>query len=212
MEAAAGFEEFVTVVEGRQRLRGSAAARRPPSDAQSPAHSPRRSTRGSLAASHEPVRAGTLRDPDVYARKLFTSRLVVVASPAYLAEHGPLGSVEDLAEHPCLRGFEAGTRPARTWPLPGGGTVAVDGPLASNDLTLIAEAACRGRGLALLPEVLIDEHLGDGRLVRLLEGVVGLDSTIAVVYAERRYLEPKVRAFIDYLVEALRTDPVAASP
>ena len=60
-----------------------------------------------------------------------------------------------------------------------------------------------GAGLAYLPEWLVMDDLDSGRLVRLLPDYTEELQQLHAVYASRRYLTPKVRSFIDFLLEEL---------
>lgn len=147
------------------------------------------------------LRAGVIKDPDLIARVLLRSRSVLVGAPEYLARVGKPEDVGDLAEHRLLVGFAAGAQPARSWPLLDGGDVEVEPHLASNDLGLLREAARAGQGLALIPTLLVNRALESGELETLLEDEIGERSVLALVYPERDYLLPKVRAFVDHVVE-----------
>ena len=61
----------------------------------------------------------------------------------------------------------------------------------------MCDAALSGHGIALLPRGLVSPHLESGALVQVLAGVVGAEMQIALVYPERTFLPPQVRAFID---------------
>jgi DNA-binding transcriptional LysR family regulator len=145
------------------------------------------------------VRAGTSLEPGLVARTLGRTQVVAVASPAYLAEHGTPRRRKDLASHRCLLGFARGERPQTHWPL-GGGEVHVEGVFFTNEIRLLADAAVRGLGIALLPRTLVDDDLARGTLVQVLPGVLEGESRIAVVYPERKLVPPQVRAFVDAVV------------
>jgi len=147
------------------------------------------------------LRATTTLDPSLIARRLARSCAVAVASPDYLESAGVPGAASDLSAHRCLVGFARGERPMKRWPLVAGGAVPVQVAMASNSMPLLLAAAQRGRGIALLPDIFCQDDLDAGRLVRVLEGVVGAISEIALVYPERRLLKPAVRAFVDHAVE-----------
>ncbi len=72
--------------------------------------------------------------------------------------------------------------------------------LSSNDLRLLREAAVRGLGIALLPQLVIGDLIERGLLVQVLPGIVEAENNVAVVYPEREFLPPQVRAFVDVLV------------
>lgn len=149
------------------------------------------------------LRAGRVRDHNLVGRQLFQVRTVAVASPAWLSAHGVPTSLEQLRDAECIRGFDQGATPQRTWPLLDGGTVPVRGRLATNELRLVLDAALRGLGIALLPQQVVDAHLASGALVRVLPDRVGDDTALTLVYPEREFLDPKVRAFIDFVVPRL---------
>jgi DNA-binding transcriptional LysR family regulator len=164
------------------------------------------------------IRASSDLDPGLIARSLARIRLLAVASPAYLARAGVPETPADLARHACLVGFADGARPVTHWPLVDGGKVRVEGALASNALELLLDAALRGRGIAFLPELLIQEPLRQGAIVQVLAGAVGAMSQLAVVYAEREFLPPVVRAFVNFVAArsvdllALAVTPPAPAP
>jgi DNA-binding transcriptional LysR family regulator len=136
------------------------------------------------------LRAGRVRDPNLIAIRLATTWLRAVASPAYLDANGRPSSVDDLAAHACLRGFEPDGRPADRWPTRDGGSARVHGRIASNDLGLLLEAALDGRGIALLPGMFSDHHVEQGRLEVVLEDQIGQTSGLHLVYPEREFLPP----------------------
>ena len=143
------------------------------------------------------VRAGKVVDPRVFVRPLTTVRRLLVCSVAYAQAHGVPTSIDDLKDHNCCTGFALGLRPARSWPLLGGGEVEVSGGLSSNDMHVLREAVTRGLGIACLPAVLVADELRDGTLIPILEDVVGDVATFNIVFPEREFIDPKVRLFID---------------
>ena len=143
------------------------------------------------------LRFGPVSDASLIARRLWTGRAHAVASPSYLAAHGRPDSLEQLAEHECFVGFAGAWAPQRTWPLLDGGVVPVSGRVASNSVRLLADAARAGLGIAMLPDQVIGAALDDGSLEIVLEELVGADVPISLVYADREFLDPKVRAFVD---------------
>lgn len=143
------------------------------------------------------IRAGTEIQPGLIARTLARDPVVAVASPEYLEEHGTPTTRRDLASHRCLMGFARGEVPQTHWPTPRGGKIHVEGVFFSNDLFLRCETALRGVGITMLPLVVVRPFLERGDLVRVLADAVGGESRIAVVYAEREFLSPAVRAFVD---------------
>lgn len=112
------------------------------------------------------LRLGPLEDSALVQRKLGEAATCLVAAPRYLAGAPPLRQPEDLAAAQAL------LPPRETaWTLSGAGgrrTIAVRGPLRANNLTLLAQAARDGLGIARLPRFLCRADLLGGALVAVL--------------------------------------------
>jgi DNA-binding transcriptional LysR family regulator len=158
------------------------------------------------------IRASSEIAPGLIGRTLMRSRLLAVASPDYLARAGTPKRVTELLRHACLVGFARGEHPETHWPLLRGGRARVEARLASNDIMALKEAAVRGRGIAMLTVPLVYDELASGALRAVLESRVGAEVRIAVVYAEREFVPPAVRAFVDAVVKWSREDPIFKRP
>ncbi|MFZ5893535.1 MAG: LysR family transcriptional regulator [Myxococcota bacterium] len=147
------------------------------------------------------IRATTELEPGLVARTLLRSVLVAVASPEYLAAHGVPKSARELKDHRCLLGFVRGELPQTHWPLVGGGKIPVTGAFLSNEMAVLCDAALRGLGIALVPTLLAKSYIEEGLLVEVLSGEVGAETRVFIVYLEREFIPPQLRAFIDTVVE-----------
>ena len=156
------------------------------------------------------LRAGIELEPGLVARTLARTPMVAVAAPAYLEANGTPRKARDLRAHRCLVGFMPGGLPQTHWPKAGGGKISVHGSFASNDITLLMDAAVRGLGIAVLPIWLVGVPLERGALVRVLPDLIHAESRVSVVYQEKELLPPQVRAFIDLLVAWASTGITAA--
>ncbi len=145
------------------------------------------------------LRASADIEPGLVARTIARHKAIAIASPAYLAERGTPRTARELRKHRCLTAFARGELPQSTWPS-GKGVVHVEGALSSNDLALVREAALQGLGIALLPQIVLGDALETGALVQVLAGIVEAENRLAVVYVEREFLPPHVRAFVEALV------------
>ncbi len=152
------------------------------------------------------LRASIQMQPGLIARTLFRDPVIAVASPGYLSGKGIPVASDDLINHQCLVGFARGELPDMYWPLLSGDRVKVDGSFFSDDISLLSESAINGLGIAFLPEDLIREHLQQGSLVQVLKNKIGTEMQIAVVYPDRHFLLPQVRAFIDAVVDWIATE------
>ncbi|HTP98898.1 MAG TPA: LysR family transcriptional regulator [Casimicrobiaceae bacterium] len=149
------------------------------------------------------VRIGAVGGQNLVGRRVGATRLVCCASPAYLARHGEPRTLEDLARHACLLYQYAPQRD--TWPFTDRTNVQhrvrVAGPVYANNGDFLAALARDGIGIAYEPDFIVGADVRAGRLVPILRNYAPVTSGIHVVYASRRHLSAKVRAFSDFLVE-----------
>jgi DNA-binding transcriptional LysR family regulator len=90
--------------------------------------------------------------------------------------------------------------PPTHWPKAGGAKISVEGSFASNDVTLLTDAALRGLGITALPMLLVGVLLKRGDLTRVLPELIHAESRVAIVFPEREFMPPQVPAFADVLV------------
>jgi DNA-binding transcriptional LysR family regulator len=154
------------------------------------------------------VRIGALADSSLIARKLAAARLVMAASPAYLARHGSPAGPEDLIHHQCLDygRFQAAPR-WRLWSAGEPVAAPVTACLFSNNGETLRAAALRGLGIALLPTFIIGPDLREGRLNIVLPGHEPREAGVFALYAPNRFVSTKVRLFIDFLVARFAAPP-----
>lgn len=155
------------------------------------------------------IRIGELPDSSLVARRLAPSLLLLCAAPSYLERQGIPEQPEDLSDHRCLiysygalgnrwrfRGPEADRR------------VKIAGPLAVNNGEVLAQAAVDGLGIVALPSFIVCDALRSGRLVPVLpDWHLAERAAVHAVYPAARHLSPKIRAFVDFLVEVIGPTP-----
>ena len=149
------------------------------------------------------LRSGPLKSSRLVARKLGQTRLMVVASPAYLARVGTPRTPADLENHNCLafsyaravNGWPFTRRGRRTEVMPQGNTQISDGEA-------LRAVAVAGLGVARLAAFQVRADLDAGRLVPVLEDYdPGETEDIHAVYVgQGAHLPARVRAFLDFLV------------
>jgi DNA-binding transcriptional LysR family regulator len=143
-----------------------------------------------------------LPDSSLIARRLCTIPRYVCASPKYLKKFGEPKKPEDLKQHNCIiytqspSPFDWGFRTPQ-----GRKTVRVSGTFQSNHGMLLMEPLLAGRGIAMLPIFTIEEPLSKGKVKRLLADFPTDAVSLHVVYPQNRHLSPKVRIFVDLMVE-----------
>lgn len=79
-------------------------------------------------------------------------------------------------------------------------------PVMRSDNTTLTRHACKaGVGAALIPDFMIEDDLRTGKLTKVFaENDIGIKITLFAIYANRQYMPPKLRTFIDHLIETLR--------
>jgi DNA-binding transcriptional LysR family regulator len=156
------------------------------------------------------VRMGRLDDSSLMSRKLCDLQRVVVAAPAFLEAHGPVGHPRDLAGFNCLA-WEGRRGHLNRWPFVIDGaveTVSVSGNFRSANGLSLVQMCMAGVGIMRMAEHLANPAIARGDLVRLLAGFQAKDDTaFHAVYLPERQLLPRARLFIDYLAEAFRDPP-----
>lgn len=155
------------------------------------------------------IRIGELKDSSLIARRLATNKRLLVATEDYLAKHGTPEKPSDLLRHNCLVYLYRQQRNNWQFDGPDGPeTVEVRGNLEANNAEVILELARAGQGIALMPTWLVGECLRKGHLRQVMKDYQASDSQIYAVYPPGRHLSPKVRSFVDYLVQHFKTDPL----
>ena len=119
------------------------------------------------------VRLGEHVDKDMIAVRIAPDmRQAVVGSPAYFARYVAPRSPQDLTAHQRINLWLSNSQGHYIWEFSDGGRepkVRVSGPLAFNNIAMMRRAALDGLGLVNLPDDYVEQHLADGRLIRVLE-------------------------------------------
>ena len=154
------------------------------------------------------IRIAPLKDSSLIARRLAPNHRSIVAAPEYLKIRGIPGSPEDLLQHALV-----------TWP-PGNlvndwhflidgkeQMIRTKGAISMNNGDSILSTVLAGGGLAMMNSFMTGEYVQDGRLLPIMEDYVREDIPIYAVYPSSRHLSPKVRAFVDFLLESYGPKP-----
>jgi DNA-binding transcriptional LysR family regulator len=153
--------------------------------------------------------------PGLKGRRLLRIDHLLCASPSYLAKHGTPQSPQQLPEHSCIR---LGEDPADArWKFKQGPqtlTVSVHGRYAANHTMVRMEAALQDVGIASLPRFTAQDALEDGRLIAVLPDWQFLNAYAGdawLLYPPTRHLAPKIRVWIDFLVDRITQSGVCTS-
>jgi len=150
------------------------------------------------------IRIGDIRQTDIVAKYLCDYRMVICASPNYLARYGIPQTPAELSDHLCLSHTVWTAR--NEWLLPGmAGEVRWkrDAILRCNDGHGLRMAAIAGAGLLLQPEVLLADDLACGRLVRVLEAFTPEPRPIHLLWRQDLRPLPKLTKFITHLLNGV---------
>jgi len=155
------------------------------------------------------IRVGELKDNSFVARRIGSSRRLVVATPQYLSAYGAPAHPRDLAGHRCVVYDRLLAGAVWSFMSPEGPlSVPVSGPLCVNNTEAVRAAVLEGLGVGYTPVWhFVDGELEDGRLVALLREFEPPPQPISAVYATRRFLPPKVRGAIDFFAAEFEKDP-----
>jgi DNA-binding transcriptional LysR family regulator len=152
------------------------------------------------------VRFGPLADSMLTARKLGETRRIIVASPAYLSEHGTPEVPEDLHSHNCLNFNFRRAEPI--WPFRRDGhdfTLSVRGSIEANNGETLGQLAAIGIGIARVGAFSVAQDIAEGRLVPILEHYNPGDvEQIHAVFVGGNSVPARIRAFVDFLADNLR--------
>ncbi|MBV7455799.1 LysR family transcriptional regulator [Acidovorax sp. sif1233] len=159
------------------------------------------------------VRIGQVVDEGLVARPLRPYRMVIAAAPAYLQRHGTPGRADDLARHQCLshsvwqRRVEWTLRDGDAeffWPE--------NARFVCNQGDGLRQAALRGLGLIMQPEVLLADDLASGALVPVMQHCLPAARAVHLVYAPDRRQLPKLARFVEHVVGVMGIAGDAAAP
>lgn len=149
------------------------------------------------------IRIGELEDSSLRARRLCETGQRLVASPTYLSRYGRPERIDDLNAHRLLHYSSQAS--GHVWKItaPSGEVRQVRSPgwLTVNDGQSLLRAAVAGLGIAYLPSFLYHQAMADGLVADVIPDLPREVMGIYAVYPPGRFTQPKVRAFIDFLVE-----------
>jgi len=152
------------------------------------------------------VTFGDLGDTSLIAKQMASSSLLVCGSPDYFAKNDKPLIPEDLANHSCLVNWAI--PPRNKWlfrGLEGEREIEVSGRMQANAADPIRIAAKKGLGLVMLPEYIVSKDIKKGHLEVVLQDYAVEPMHIHAVYPHRKYLSAKVRAFLIFLEDWLKT-------
>ncbi|MGB2130188.1 MAG: LysR substrate-binding domain-containing protein [Marinobacterium sp.] len=151
-------------------------------------------------------RLGPLPNSSLIARHVAGLHRGLFATPEYLEQFGLPSTPDDLARHQCitlLKPFDH----LRFINWNNQEPITMGGRLRTNSLSFVREMILQNMGIGRLPEVFCGELVDSGRIIRVLGDYELEPLEINALYASRRNLNPRVRAFLDHMAERLNDHP-----
>ncbi len=162
------------------------------------------------------VRFGEPTPSSLIARRLLDARILTVASPLYIEQHGRPAHPQDLASaaHECILAIDPATGRPFDWEFWRGNetiSVAVNGRLTVTDSGTKLGACLAGFGVAQVIELGIAQHCRRGALINLFPDWPDERFPLYVYYASRSHVPAKLRKFIDFIVDSLGPEATTAA-
>jgi DNA-binding transcriptional LysR family regulator len=152
------------------------------------------------------IRFGQQPSSSRIARKLMETRVLTVAAPAYLAEHGTPKTPADIAGHSCIQFRDPLTGRTFEWELHRGRKIvslSARGPLLMSDPGTMLDACLAGAGIAQVLALSVKDLLAEGRLVELYPDWPGETFPLYAIHPSRHHVPAKVNAFIEFCLERI---------
>jgi DNA-binding transcriptional LysR family regulator len=140
--------------------------------------------------------------PDLVRRKIATTRYVLCASPEYLKKHGTPKSPADLSKYHYIT--HTMRLPDNVVTFDNEQKAQVDPVLYVNDTRTMRECALQGMGIIRLHEYMVEEDIANKKLIEILPKYDLTKLSVYLYYQKSRYLQPKIRKFIDFFIENIK--------
>jgi DNA-binding transcriptional LysR family regulator len=140
------------------------------------------------------------------ARRIGSSQLQAVASPAYLAEHGTPRHPSELIHHECLS-YTTTAESKQTWSFDVDGMLTaypIRARIHSNNGEALNDAVERGLGIALQPDFIIERSLQSGKVLTILTEFPLPELGIYAMLPSNRQVPHRVRVLMEFLADQLR--------
>lgn len=156
------------------------------------------------------VRVGRPEDSSMIIRKLCDVRILILAAPGWLEEHGVPQTPDDLTRFNCI--IDSNFREPNRWPIrdvEGAATsITVSGRIRYSNTEACLGAARAGLGLACVPAFVAADALRKGQVRQVLAQFEPAPYAVHAVYPHGRHLAGKVRALVDFLARHYRDRPL----
>jgi LysR family transcriptional regulator, regulator for bpeEF and oprC len=165
------------------------------------------------------IQVGELPSSRMVVRKLAAVNYVLCGAPQYLLEHGTPQNPAELKDHACLSYRRPRNGQIRQWRFKrskggeeGNGKTPTEamtpgGEMIFNSGEALISAATSGLGLIQVAEYYTRPEIAAGRLVELMRGHAPYAHDISIIFQQRRRVAPRLRVFVDFLVDIFDPPP-----
>ncbi len=154
------------------------------------------------------LRIGKLESSGLIARQVLQTRLILVASPNYLAEHGTPKTLSDLKDHRFV-GFRSKdtnrTLPFRAIEDADFENEDTSAQISINDGIAMMGMCVANAGIVQALDLIADAHIQQGRVVEILPQHATPGPALQIIYPDKQYMTARQRVFVDYLFEQLKS-------
>lgn len=130
-----------------------------------------------------------------------TTRYVLCASPAYFKKHGYPEKLSDLCTHHYIT--HSMRNPDNKLRLKMKKEIYIKPLLGLNDSQVMRECALLGMGIVMLHDYIVSDDLKNGKLIEIFQEYQEPKQNIYLYYQKKRYLQPKIRRFIDFFTSKM---------
>ncbi|MGH8503766.1 MAG: LysR substrate-binding domain-containing protein [Gammaproteobacteria bacterium] len=156
------------------------------------------------------IRISSLADSTLVARRLAPCRFAVCGSQAYFDRRGVPQTPDDLRAHNCIIYVYQPSPNVWRFSSPDDDkeiSMPVRGNLRVNNGIAQRDAALQGLGITVSPTFIVGELFSEGLLLPVLTDYSPPEVSVYAVYPQRKYLSPKVRAFIEFFAARFGPEP-----
>lgn len=150
------------------------------------------------------VRLGELQDSSFVSRRLGDIRMATCAAPLYLQRHGRPKTLAELEQHRAVNFFSDNSRNVMEWKFIEKGVVVSRRPASSilvDNSDILLSCGLAGLGIIQASRNALAPYIASGELEEILTQYPSVSKPVSVMYPDKRYLPPQVRAFIDWFSE-----------
>jgi DNA-binding transcriptional LysR family regulator len=148
------------------------------------------------------IRIAELPSSSLISKRLAKTRIVLCASPEYLATHGTPSHPAELNDHATIAYRYWSTKDAWLFEGPEGPVnITIKPWVQTNNGDTCRAIALANQGIILHPTFLIGDDLAAGRLVEILPEYRSIELGIYAIYPTRKHIAPKVRALVNFLAD-----------